>query len=271
MKTKHIISALLATAGLAVGTHAYGTVSAALPDLILGFQQSGNSTNYEADLGSVLNYTSLAPNTLVNLSSSISASDLQSIFGSDTLTSGTVTWAAAATTGAATKTTYVTQFDSIQTSLTPGGTVPASLFFDKSSLNSNSRYQGIQAVTTGLNGQPSLSITETAAIPTSSASSYSHWMGSSTVNGFAAGFDAPTALSLAAGQYSVVDLFQYGIGTTTTPGSYIGSLELSSTGGLFFTNYVPTAIPEPSVYAALLGVATLGFVALRARRRQATV
>jgi hypothetical protein len=48
-------------------------------------------------------------------------------------------------------------------------------------------------------------------------------------------------------------------------GTLLGTFNLSST-GLTFTGF--TAIPEPSTYAALLGVATLGFVAIR-RRKQA--
>ncbi len=278
MKTKHIITALLATAGLAVGTHAYGSVVAAEPDLLLGFQQAGNTTDYEADLGSMSNYIGLAPNTIKNLSADISAADLNGLFGS-TFTGGTVTWGAVATVGAGAttlngvsvpaKSTFITQFDSIATGLAPSLTPPSSQFKDAATATSNTRYLAIQGVYTPLNGAASASTPNAALIAASASNSWSKWANGQGVNAFGNGIDAPTALSLSAGQYSVVDLFQYGVGTTSTPGTYIGSLELSSTGGLWFTNYVPTVVPEPSTYAALIGVAVLGFAMLR--RKQATV
>src|SRR5579885_1020712 len=204
MKNKFILSALLA-AGLAAGAHA--NVSSALPDLLVGFQQSGTPSDYEADLGSIANYLNLAPNTLINLSSSISATDLSSLFGSSALTGGTVTWGGAATvgnpsvvSGVAAKGTFITQFDSIAIGLAPSLTPPASQFKDAGTSISNTRYLAVQNLYGGLNGQASLSTPEAASVPTNNAGSYSHWMNSSTVNGFGAGFDAPTALSLSAGQ-----------------------------------------------------------------------
>ena len=277
MKTKHLIPALLAMAGLAVGAHA--TVSSAIPDLLIGFQQSGTPTDYEADLGSMSNYLGLGANTTINLSGDISATDLMGIFGPNALTGGTVTWAGAATVGASAATlngvsvpafgTFVTQFDSIQTSLTPGGTPPVSEFNGAGTSILHTRATGVSNLYSGLNGATSASTPNAAAIPTGNFS-YDHWMNSSTVNGFGAGFDSPTALGLTPGEYSVVDLFQYGSGTTT-PGTYIGSLELGWNGTiatLDFTNFVPIAIPEPSVYAAILGAATLAFVAIRRRKQQ---
>jgi hypothetical protein len=273
MKTKYVLSTLLA-AGLAAVTHAQ--VVSVEPDLIVGFQQSGTPTDYEVDLGSMSNYLGLATDTAINLSGDISATDLKGIFGSNALTGGTVTWAGAATVGANATTlngvavpafgTFVTQFDSIQTGLTPGVTPPVSEFKGAGTSILHTREGAVGNLYTGLNGATSLSTPEAAAISTGSFS-YDHWMNSSTVNGFGAGFDAPTALSLTSGEYSVIDLFQYGSGTTN-PGTYIGSLELSSTGGLSFTNFVPTAIPEPSTYAAILGAACLSFVAIRRRKQQ---
>jgi PEP-CTERM motif len=58
-----------------------------------------------------------------------------------------------------------------------------------------------------------------------------------------------------------------------TPGSgagtLLGTFNLDASSGLL-TFTVGTAIPEPSTYAALLGVVTLGIVAIR-RRRQASI
>jgi hypothetical protein len=75
---------------------------------------------------------------------------------------------------------------------------------------------------------------------------------------------------LAGKVYSAVDLYQFsGTGPTFTS-NFLGTLALTNTGELFFTAAQAAAIPEPSTYAALLGVVTLGVVAIR-RRRQAAL
>jgi hypothetical protein len=276
MKTKYILSALLA-AGLATAAHAQ-----VVGDLVVGFQQAGNTTNYELDLGSIGNYQNLAPDAApINLSGDLSSADLTSIFGASALTGGTVTWGAVATNGSTTltgvtgpaKSTWVSQFDSVATGLAPSLTPPASAYKDTTGTNLNAREIGIQGVETGLAGtngfvQSSNTANLTGSLPAAAPGS---WTQEVTGNhGFPATptIDGATSLSLAAGQYSVVDLYQYISGATTVAGTYLGSLELSSTGGLFFTDFVPTAIPEPSVYAAILGVATLAFVVIRRRKQQ---
>lgn len=280
MKSKHIIPALLTMAGLAFGSQAYG-LTAAVPDLAVGFQQVGGSNDYQVDLGSMANYVNLAPNTLINLSGTVSASDLSSLFTSSWATSSNVTWGGAATVGASAatlngesetaKTTWITQFDGISKGLAPSLTPPASIYTNKAALSGgNTRYQAVQNLYLSYGSGTALSTPNAVEVSTSTAGSYTKY---SSNNGFAAGFDGPTALNLGAGQYSVIDLFKYTATPSTGPGTYVGSLELSNTGGLFFTNYVPTvatAIPEPTTYAALIGVAALGFAMIR-RRKQATV
>ena len=54
-----------------------------------------------------------------------------------------------------------------------------------------------------------------------------------------------------------------------SPGVYLGTFSLASNGNFSFTAAL-TAVPEPSTYAALLGLGTLAIVAIR-RRRQAAV
>jgi hypothetical protein len=276
MKTKYIISALLA-AGLATAAHA--TVTSGIPDLVVGLQTSGGSTDYEVDLGSMANYVGLAAGTTLNLSSAISANDIQGIFGSGAFTGGTVTWGGAATVGTTavtlnnvpvtTKSTWITQSDgTVVAGPWVAETPEASAFNDASSIGSNPRYQGIQNVYTGLNGQPSLSTPEAAAVPAGNATAWSSYVNSQAKNGFGAGFDAGTGLALTSGLFSVVDLFQYGVGSTSTAGTYTGSLELGSDGSLFFTNFDPIAVPEPSTYAAILGAASLAVVMIRRRKQQ---
>jgi hypothetical protein len=288
MKTKYIISALLAMAGLAVGAQA--NVTGALPDLIVGFSQSGAADDYELNLGSITSYTGLGANTELNLSGDLSALDLQSAFGTSWNTSSAVTWGAVATvgspsvtTGVANKTVWATQAGGIALGLAPAGTVPPPAYPNEINTLANDRYSGISGLTTGgantgINGATASTNTanaNTAALISTGPGSTNGWtalVDTSTgkvYQGFSGPIDSNTNVDITSGQYSEIDLFQYSGLSASGSGSYIGSLELSSTGGLFFTNYIPTvAIPEPSVYAAILGAACMGFVAIRRRKQQ---
>jgi hypothetical protein len=275
MKTKYILSALLA-AGLATAAHAQSVVG----DLVVGLEQTGNSTNYEIDLGSLGSYQGLAPGSVVNLSADLSSADLSSLFGANWASAGNVSWGGAATNGSSTlagvtgpaKSDWVSQFDSVQASVTNLNinALPASAYKDAAVATANEREIAIQGLETGLVGTngfvQSLNTSNlTGTVPAANAS-WTHEV-TATNNGFVSPqIDAGTALSLGAGQFSIVDLYQYIQGATTTAGVYLGSLELGSNGSLFFTT--ATAIPEPSVYAAILGVATLAFVAIRRRKQQ---
>jgi hypothetical protein len=281
MKTKYILSALLA-AGLATAAHAQ-----AVGDLIVGFQQTGNTSDYEIDLGSLGGFQGLATDSLVNLSANVTAADLQALFGSSALTGGTVTWGAAATNGGTTlagitgaaKTTWVSQNGGVSLGLAPSIPAPNSAYKDTSGTTLNARETAIGDLETGAtagNGFVQSSDVTNGHLSGTLATTAPSWTGevNGTIAATGTGFpgtptiDGGTNLSLSSGQYSVVDLFTYISGTTSTSGTYFGSLELSSTGGLSFTNYVPTAIPEPSTYAAILGAACLAFVAIRRRKQQ---
>ncbi len=82
MKIKYILSALL-VAGLATAAHAQ-----AVGDLVVGLEQTGNSTNYEIDLGSIGSYQGLAAGSVVNLSGDLSSADLSSLFGANWASAG---------------------------------------------------------------------------------------------------------------------------------------------------------------------------------------
>jgi len=64
--------------------------------------------------------------------------------------------------------------------------------------------------------------------------------------------------------YSAVDLYQFTGSAATYSAQFLGTIALTSGGELFYV----AAIPEPSTYAAILGVATLGFAAIRRRKQQ---
>ncbi len=255
---------------------------------MVGFQQAGNTTNYEIDLGSIGAFQGLAAGSLVDLSADVTSADLQALFGNSALTGGTVTWGAAATNGSTTlagvtgaaKTDWVSQNGGVSLGLAPSIPAPASAYKDTTGTNLNTREIGIgdleNGATTANGFTQSSDVTAVGILSGTLAASNPSWTkevnGTITAsgNGFPASptIDNGTNLSLSAGQYSVVDLCTYISGATSLAGTYFGSLELSSTGGLSFTNYVPTAIPEPSTYAAILGAACLGIAAIRRRKQQ---
>ncbi len=179
-------------------------------------------------------------------------------------------------TGPAKSDFWVSQFDSVQAAVTNLNinALPASAYKECkwcAVATTNQREIAIQGLETGLAGTNGFvhsanTANLTGTVPAANAS-WTHEV-TATNNGFVTPqIDAGTALSLGAGQFSIVDLYQYIQGATTTAGVYLGSLELGSNGSLFFTT-AATAIPEPSVYAAILGVATLAFVAIRRRKQQ---
>jgi hypothetical protein len=281
MKTKYILSALLA-AGLATAAHA--SLSVAAPDLVLGFQESGASNDYEVNLGSMTTFLNAAAGAQINLSGDLSATDLSTLFGSTWANEGAnpaVTWGAAATNGATgapgitspTKISWVTQADgtilsSDPTNLYTATSAPGSAHSQvAANPNGNLRYQDIGTMDVALNGAAASTNTansNTAAVfNASTANSYSKWDGNSGNGWGATAIDSGTGLALTAGQFAVIDLYTYQIGSGS--GSYLGSLELGTDGSLWFT---AVAVPEPSTYAAILGVACLAFVAIRRRKQQ---
>src|SRR5580658_10160766 len=156
MKTKYILSALLA-AGLATVAHAQ-----VVGDLIVGFEQTGNSTDYELDLGSIGHFQGLAAGSVVNLSGDLSSADLSSLFSGNWASAGNVSWGGVASNGAAVlagvtgpaKSDWVSQFDSVQASVTNLNisALPASAYKDTTGTNLNIREGDISNVETGLVG-----------------------------------------------------------------------------------------------------------------------
>ncbi|HTQ30966.1 MAG TPA: PEP-CTERM sorting domain-containing protein [Opitutaceae bacterium] len=282
MKTKYIISALLAMAGLATGAKA---ISSSFPDLVVGFQDKVAADNltsdYEIDLGSMAGYVNLAPNTTINLTSTLglnSGTNLSNIFTSSWNTSGNVTWAALATVGtsgtivpgAAAYTDWVSQFDTNYTGPINPWQPPGPALYTVSIATSvkTGREGKIAALYSGVSGATATGLgAHEISISNTDANSYSIYANSST-NQFSSTLDSGTGLNSALGTYSVIDLYEYNPNIVKSrPGVYLGSLELNvNDGSLFYTNFVP--VPEPSSYAAVLGAAALGFVMLRRCKQQ---
>ncbi|HTQ32258.1 MAG TPA: hypothetical protein VMI53_13685, partial [Opitutaceae bacterium] len=204
MKTKYIISALLAMAGLVTGAQA---IPSSFPDLVVGFQDKVSADNltsdYEIDLGSMAGYVNLAPNTTINLTSTLglnSGVNLSNIFTSSWNTSGNVTWASLSTVGtsgtivpgAAAYTDWVSQFDKDYTGpLNPSLPPPTALYTVSTATSIKTGREGkIAALYSGISGATATGLgAHEISISSTDANSYSIYANSST-NQFSSTLDS---------------------------------------------------------------------------------
>lgn len=254
MKIKNLIATALLAAGLAAAASAQ-TVSVGLGDLVLGFNKSsstGSTSNVEVTLGAVTNFKSggsyYTPGTEVFLSQ-LSVADLNGTYGTGTGSAGWkatgTTWAVVGTNGAGGGNTLWS------TQVTP----------ENAGSSQGAGANQIATMYTGLNGKAIASTSSSAVVPTANADS---WKSTSSGNfGYFGStiFRNNSALATP-GASNSLNLYEYVEGSNAY--SLLGTFKLYDTGSFSFT-----AIPEPSTYAALLGVVTLGVVAVRRRRQVA--
>jgi hypothetical protein len=245
MKKSFLITAALAAFGAA---SAFAQFVASPNDLIVGFQTVGGANNLIIDLGTGVG---LGSTDFGNVGSAISG-----------LGAGALTWSVAGTQGALAG-TYLPDATFLTRATDPGTVTDLTAKGATSAINTVAGIGqlGTPFTIAGLVGKGA--VTYAAA----NADSYSSM--------FAAGSYMATEAS---GLGSSINLYLLNStvaavpGTKAKPGTpqgdlastLLGTFNLSNSGQLTFT----AAIPEPSTYAALLGIATLGFVAIR-RRKQA--
>ncbi len=256
MKTrKNIILSALFT--LCVAASATAQVSVGLGDLVLGFNKSsstGSTSNVEVTLGSIDNFKTggtYATGSEVFLNQ-LSVGDLNGTYGTGT---GSAGWKASGTTWAV-----------VGTNGAGGGNT---LWGTQSVAEAPGSDQGaganiIAAMYNGLNGHAQSANASSAVVSTAdvnswknqSSGNFSYWQNTIFRNdsGIA---NVGTSVS--------IGLYEYVQGAVSS--TLLGTFKLYNDGGFSFTS-AAAAIPEPSTYAALLGIVTLGIVAIR-RRRQA--
>jgi PEP-CTERM motif len=255
MNTKKLIlSGLVALSLAAIGAQAavlpgsdIGGLSAASQpgDLVVGFRNPASTSDFVIDIGQFSAYEGVAPGTYQI--GGYNSAELLSVFPTAFTTSGTQ-W---------------TVF---------GGTGNEGLAQPNSSLWISSS-STLSRANAGLQG--SLSNTFDTFVSTQLASST--FGGASDATALSnKSFSALGSAGGYNGAYAAIESTT--VGSTSLklwellPGSgagtLLGTFNLDSVNGLTFT-VGGAAIPEPSTYAALLGVVTLGIVAIR-RRRQAS-
>jgi hypothetical protein len=236
-------------------------------NLIMGFRSTGSTGstfNLTVDLGLITDYTSggtFADGNMHQITN-LGSTDIASTYGSGWASDSAITWGVAAAKGAASKIVYAT---SAETTI---GTV--STPYDSTVVSARNTAGGlIQGVLNGFDGQTGLSGgSYSAQVTASNGDSWSSLEFQQAGNSFGA-FDTAVfenGTNFGSNNYIVSDLYKIaGSGVT-----YVGSFGLASDGKLYYSSSAASfsAVPEPSTYAAILGVAALGFVAVR-RRRQA--
>jgi len=216
-------------------------------DIILSFYLSGNSTDFEVDLGQFSIYDSAA--STINIENI--ATDLSNDYGSNWFSNGSLTFNLVGSVPAAGGVTDISKGDSLLVSTTSTTAYPDT---DKSALGPDvTKAQLLYDPADGSGTAPTDgSSANSYAVPISNGSSYSTLSGQIGYTAISTNFGSGTP-SL------YLDLLQPGAGNTGTGTSteLPGTFQISSTGEV---SYVLAAAPEPSTYALMiLGGAALFF------------
>jgi hypothetical protein len=279
---KYLLSGLF-LAGLTGAAYAQ---AAANSDLIVGFNAvagTGASTNVMIDVGSVSSYFTATAGTYAigNLNTSLTntygagwntRSDLW--FG----VAGATTGAGPGPNGQLTNTVWVS---SAGTGLTnaPSWKQRSAGFYITPNTNISAVYNGFDTLTSGATSLSDITSQTSAfgatlkgvSIGTGAGSAWSAAGGGAslgTASAFALSSFANTGVQFEtlANGVNVLDLYQSQPGTGN--GVDLGYFKLGGDGSLTFN---VTPIPEPSTYAAILGLASLGFVMIRRRQKASAV
>ncbi|HEY9156141.1 MAG TPA: PEP-CTERM sorting domain-containing protein [Opitutaceae bacterium] len=270
---KFIIAAAL-SAGLIGSLHA-----SAGGDLILGFNATGGTgagTNLEIDLGAISNFelgTASGTTDIVNLldSSAVGVGNtLDSLYGSNWATRSDLTWGVAGTVGNVTSTGPNGE---------PAKTLWLSAAADGSALDGNSSSTPLLGTANALAGGASQKInTIYANFPGSATTIANTTPGSWTVQEGTGSkvwnsvyarsqFENNTNIAGNNGNYVASDLYDIAP-TLNQAGSFLGTFAINNSGEVTFTA-AGAAIPEPTTYAAFIGLGALGFSIIRRRRQVA--
>ncbi len=281
-KHNRVATSITAVCALVLSSGIAQAVTTASGDLILGFRATGgqgSASNLEVDLGSLTNFINLTPGTVIDLSSRISLSDLQTTYstggtGNSWASRSDLLFSIAATSGT--------------TGL--GGLANNTLF--ASSVNNGGTVIGYTRLTSGTQGTPGGNISfEVAALGgapnagtafssvknagdggsytdsiTGSGSALVAYNASSSSNFGSPGgapFENTTNFATNPGtQYQTSDLYQLNpVARNAAPGADLGTFALGNDGSLTFTS-----VPEPSTYG-LMGLGAFGLWFVRRRQR----
>lgn len=275
---KHIFksAAALATLALAAVTgHAQANL-----DLVVGFAQSGAANDVLIDFGTVTNYSTPGAYNLGNYSSILSTSFTN--WNTGTLTQAVKFGAIAGTStnGSLGKANpiYMTSHWNSGTNATSLGVANSADFTGTVSSQINSARTSIGNVDTGYGAFTTAGVAKTIAASSGNSFTFNaNPFGSAayqTLQSTQVNTSVSDLANNGTANFAAADIWQISYGTPSAGlnQTFLGTLAVYQNGDVFLytTPTALAAIPEPSTYAALLGLATLGFVAIR-RRHQAAL
>ena len=267
MNSRRLVGAATAALLAVVATVSASAASYSQADLIIGFRSTdaGLTNSLEINLGNAGNLRINGDSfSSVNLNAALTTA-----FGSNWFSNNTISWGLIA--GNSTSTTVngdnqrTVYFSNTTTTVgfTAEDTQPANL--------TASQRSNVATQVTGLGTDYATQVDIGGGAVLAANANTNSWSGKVTDGLGAFRAFSPTTLESQLGQggsFSYVDLYRASatpITGTATP-TYITTFSLSSSGVL---SAATTAVPEPSSFAALAGLATLGAVATRRRRKAA--
>jgi len=272
MKTiTKFVSTLVVAAGLAtVASATTGSVPVNYGDLILGFRSSATSTNLEVNLGAVSQFTQATAGSTFTVSN-LNVADLETVFTANWNTSALAFGVMGTTGKTGSNNGSGPDGQPLSTLWLSWGTslgAPA----QKIASQQNFAVTGwLNLISTGntaslaLANNTILSNANSALVDATKAGS---WTVSETTGTAFNGVGLTKASFETVGGFTgstAFDLYELLPGSGS--GSLVGVFTLTDTGTLSFTSsgLYAAAIPEPSTYAAIFGVAMLGFAGFRRR------
>jgi hypothetical protein len=271
IKALSAIAAFVATAFVA---HAQGIPTAVTNDIIVGFRAGGASANnIEVNTGLISTLAGYSTQTTIGNFNSLLNGITSSSWTTTTSGTNSLNWGAAGTAGA------TNVFASSTWDFTTAGTLGVSNSSSWTISNIGTPNTNIGTLYTAFNGGNATPNGDSKSVTIGSSVTGS-WSktGGTGASAFGAfnpnngGFSTVAANVDTGTVFSAADLYSVVSGSSTLLGTfalYTASDGLGhSAGDLTFTSF--TAIPEPSTYAMILGVAVLGFVMIR-RRTQSLV
>jgi len=285
MKSNHLLKAAALAAFVATGVASYAAGLGGVDgDLILGFQDSTKSVEFKFGTPNLTAYDG-STSLLGNVNTALSWTGAGGTgYGSSWSSNSGIVWGVAVNSGS----TFTTGMR--QTADTPLATLSGGAATVNSTLNpagdTTAAQFSLGSLLTGMNTIPSggqlkaggTSILAATYVNTSNSSwakvdlntagvAFGTFGNGTLLNSAVTATTTGTAGVLSGKTYSALDLYQFSGPAGSVTNTFLGTLALTTGGDVYFTSAL-AAIPEPSTYAALLGIATLGFAAIR-RRKQA--
>jgi hypothetical protein len=268
------LAGIAAAAILSTSAHAQVYTTYTSGDLFLGFEQSGNASDYLVDLGQATQFIDATHPLTFQLSAGTSG-DLPTIFGTNWASNSQTNLVQWGVIGNDQSQNIASDPDGNTIWYTKGETVagtqttPPTRGTGSALTNLSNTIQNLETASTGgyantlstANGNNA--IVESSSAANSWTSFHPGTYSGGTAFGIGTEIEQPGSGSDTGPTDSVLDLYQVNTRTgTNQPADFLGTLSLSSAGVLTFD---PESVPEPSAYA--LGITAVVLLVVLNRRK----